>query len=43
MQHAAATPARLVHLGKATVATKGAWGKYSDEVLMHNVPGLVRD
>ena len=43
MQHATARPARLVDLGKATVETKGAWGKYSDEVLMHNAPRLAHD
>jgi hypothetical protein len=30
----------LIDLGTATEATRGAWGIFSDEVLMHEKPGL---
>jgi len=33
----------LIDLGAATQETKGAWGVLSDEVLMHNMPGLAKD
>lgn len=33
----------LIDLGAATRETKGAWGVFSDEVLMHNMPGLAKD
>jgi hypothetical protein len=33
----------LIDLGAATEATRGAWGYFSDEVLMHEKPGLSTD
>lgn len=33
----------VIDLGSATRQTKGAWGTFSDEVLMHNMPGLAND
>ena len=33
----------LIDLGMATEATKGAWGIFSDEVLMQEKPGLAND
>lgn len=33
----------VIDLGAATEATKGAWGIYLDEVLMHQEPGLSID
>jgi hypothetical protein len=33
----------LIDLGAASEATKGAWGYFSDEVLMHEKPGLSND
>jgi hypothetical protein len=33
----------VIDLGAATEATKGAWGMFSDEVLMHEKPGLSTD
>lgn len=33
----------LVRLGRATDATKGAWGRYRDEILMQDKPGLSLD
>ena len=33
----------VIELGVATEVTKGAWGIYSDEVLMHSMPGLSDD
>lgn len=33
----------LIDLGTATEETKGAWGAFSDEVLMQHMPGLSND
>ena len=33
----------VIDLGSATRETKGAWGAFSDEVLMHSMPGLAKD
>ena len=33
----------VIDLGSATRETKGAWGVFSDEVLMHNMPRLAND
>ena len=34
---------RVVELGPASEVTKGAWGHFSDEVLMREFPGLSND
>jgi hypothetical protein len=38
-----AVRSNVVNLGSAKRQTKGAWGTFSDEVLMQNMPGLARD
>jgi hypothetical protein len=33
----------LVDLGPVTKVTRGAWGEFSDEILMQHMPGLSND
>ena len=33
----------LIDLGTVPETTKGAWGAFSDEVLMQHMPGLAND
>ena len=34
---------RIVALGRASKATKGNWGPYSDDIIMQVHPGLAAD